>query len=122
MSELMSWRKIPPGATLEVSLTPAPGQFTSTGTVYTYNSSNPPDQKWKDAEVHPGPRKMPIESGSDYIVDLLVSFVSPADTTAAVAVAVRKSDGSSFGKPLTAQLTGKNGAPPDTVSIILVTQ
>jgi hypothetical protein len=122
MSELMTWRRIPPGATLEVSLTPAAGEFSATGQVFTFSPTNPPDQEWLDAEVHPGPKQFRIGKASDYIVDLLVTFVSPARTTATVSVSVIKSDGTTYGRPRTATLAGKNGDAPETVSIVLITQ
>jgi hypothetical protein len=122
MSELMTWRRIPSGCKLEVSLTPVPGEFTATGEVFPIGPTNPASQEWSDTDVHPGPKVFTIGSGKDYIVDLVVTFVSAAASEATVNVRVVKPDGTSFGRPRSATLTGRIGDPPDTVSIVLVTQ
>ena len=121
MSELLIWRRIPPGSKLEVSVSPLDGQFTMMGQVFRISPRNPPDEEWTDADFRPGPKRLTLKESTDYIVDVLLQFVSAARESASVRVGVVKANGSNFGKPQTVVLKGKNGDPPDTVSIILIT-
>ena len=122
MSELLTWLRVPPDSTLSVSVVPLDGQFTCTGAVYRYSDSNPPDVKWSDTDVRPGPKELTLEGATDYVVDLLVQFVGSTTSTAIVRASVTKPDGSPYGRPRTAELSGRNGDLPDTVTIVLITQ
>ena len=121
MSELLIWRRVPPGAELEVTLSPLDGEFTARGQVFRFSAANPPDEEWTDADLRPGPKQLRLARSTDYIVDILLTFVSEERSEAAARVAVIKPNGLSFGKPQTVPLKGKNGDPPDTVSVILIT-
>jgi hypothetical protein len=121
MSELLTWLRVPNGAALEVSLEPLDGQFTATGQVFRFKAGNPPDEDWTDADLRPGPKRLALKASTDYIVDVLVQFVGTVSSAATVRAAVVKGDGSPHGKRRTVTLRGKNGDPPDTVSILLVT-
>jgi hypothetical protein len=122
MSELLTWLRVPPDSTLSVSVEPLDGQFTCTGAVYRYSDSNPPDDKWSDTDVRPGPKELTLEGATDYLVDLLVQFVGSTTSTAIIRASVTKPDGSPFGRARTAELSGRNGNPPDAVTLILITQ
>lgn len=121
MSFLMTWRRIPKGSRLVLSVTPPGGQCTTEGVVYTFHSSNPPDVRWKDADIHPGPQELRLKNPRDYGVDIIATFASPAVTRVTVTAQVFKADGSPFGVPRVEELKGKNGDGPDTGTLILVT-
>jgi hypothetical protein len=121
MSELLIWRRVPAGSKLEVAVGPADGQFTTTGQVFRFSASNPPDEDWSDEELRPGPKRLRLKGSTNYIVDILVAFVGTTRMTATARATVLKPDGSTFGKPQSVELKGKNGDPPDTLSIVLLT-
>jgi hypothetical protein len=121
MSELMMWRRIPPGSRLEVAVTPAGGDFAAAGQIFNYGS-NARDGTWTDAQIHPGPKFLSIQTRRDYIVDVTVSFVSSDVSKATVDARVVKADGSVFSEPDTADLSGKNGDRPEIVTIVLISR
>jgi hypothetical protein len=104
-----------------VSVTPADGEFGVIGTLFTFGAGNVPDEEWSDSDLHPGPKTQRLRNDRDYAVDVIISFASAAPTTATVAATVVKANGEAFGRPREAQLRGKNGDPPETVTMVLVT-
>lgn len=122
MSELMMWRRIPPGCHLEVGVIPAEGEFAAAGKVFTYGGGPTPDEDWPDKDLRPGPKSFDLKSKRDYVVDILVSFASALSTSATVQARVVKADGSVYSKPDERVLKGKNGDAPGTVSIVLISQ
>jgi hypothetical protein len=121
MSELMMWRRIPPGSRLEVGVTPAGTEFAATGQVFNYGS-NAQDESWTDAQIHPGPKSLTIQNARDYIVDIIVSFASAGVSQATVDARVVKADGNVFSQPDSAVLSGKNSDAPRMVTIVLISR
>ena len=122
MSELMMWRRIPPGSHVEVGVIPAGGEFAASGKVYTYGGGPIPDEDWPDKDLRPGPKLFDLKSKRDYVVDVLVSFASTAPTSATVQARVVKADGSVYSKEDERTVKGKNGDAPGTVSIVLISR
>ena len=121
MSELMMWRRIPPGSHLEVEVTPAGGQFAAAGDV-SQVGTDARDADWTDAQLHPGPQSLTIQKARDYIIDVAVSFASPEVSTATVSAKIVKADGSVFSRPNTVDLSGKNADQPQIVTIVLISR
>lgn len=121
MSELLTWLRVPPGSTLKVTLEPVNGEFTSTGQVFRFGGRRKADEQWSDADIRPGPKKLSLKSSTDYVVDVLVTFVGGTKATASVRASVLKADGSLHGRPRKADLSGAKGDPPDSVTIVLIT-
>lgn len=121
MSELIMWRRIPPGSHLEVEVTPAGGEFAAVGDISQVGTTAK-DDIWTDAQLHPGPHSLTIQKARDYIIDIAVSFASSEVSTATVSARVVKADGSVFSQPDTANLSGKNADQPGIVTIVLVSR
>lgn len=121
MSQLLTWLRVPPGSTFEVALEPEDGEFTSTGQVFRFGRRRLPDQSFRDEDVRPGPKVVQLKASTDYIVDLMVSFVGNTRATATARARVVKSDGTLHGRPRAVELKGKHGDEPETVTIVLVT-
>jgi len=120
MSELVMFNKVPDRSRLNVQVTPAGGPYAAAGIFYTFAGTHVPDVQWTDAELQNGKRTGQLLKTRDYAVDVIVNFASPANTSATVTARVEKPDGSNYGTVRTATVTGQNGGPPITVTIILV--
>jgi hypothetical protein len=121
MSELLMFNRVPHQSRMRVQVTPAGGEYAAAGTFFTFAGGREvPDETWSDAELQAGKRAGPLLRTRDYAADVVVSFASTAASGATVTATIEKPDGGVFGKVRTADVRGKNGDPPRTVTIIVV--
>ncbi len=101
--EFESYRGVPGGSQVEVSVSGEAGEFNCDGQLVSSSSV----VRWSHGELVPGPAGEELEGGRSYFVRVRVAFL--ADTEVVIQVRILKPDGSVHSEPCRWQIEGAAG-------------